>query len=80
MNKTELITVPTFIFNQGELLTDNDSEFPIQVTYWNDGEMVELKTLNYTNESIIIRTKDLKSLFKEIERHLSEATNKLKGK
>ena len=77
--KTELTTAPTFIYYQGELLSDNDAEFPIQVTYYNDG-LIELKMLDQSGREILIRQKDLKPLLREIERHIPEAEEKLKSK
>lgn len=78
--KTELTTVPTFIFYQGQLMADTDAEFPIQVTFWDEGDSVELKMLDDSGREITLSTKHMKRLFKEIERHLPEATKKLKSK
>ena len=79
MAKTELTTAPTFIYHQGELMSDTDAEFPIQITYYADN-LVELKMLDQSGREILIRTQDLKPLLKEIERHLPEAERKLKSK
>lgn len=73
----ELTTAPTFIYFQGELLVDNDAEFPIRVTYYNDN-LIELKMLDQSGREILIRQQDLKPLIKEIFRHLPEANRKLK--
>jgi hypothetical protein len=79
MHKTDLTTLPSFIYYQGELLSDTDAEFPIQITYYQD-EIIGLQMLDQSGREIVIRARDLKSLFKEIERHLLEAQKKLKGK
>lgn len=71
MEKTELITVPTFNFNQGDVL--EGGEQPIQVCYYN----VDLVELTQEGKSIIIRHQDLDRLFKEIKRHIPEAKSKL---
>jgi len=73
---SELTTVPTFIFEQGDVFSGEvDTERFIQVKYWNQGDSVEL---NQAGNEIMIRACDLKKLFREIQKHLPEATKRLK--
>lgn len=72
---TELITVPTFTFIQGDVFDGREN--PIQVLYWNGGELIELRQEG-TN-GILINTDCIKKLAKLIMHHLPEATNKLKS-
>ena len=65
--KTELITVPTFTFNQGEL-GGIDWDYPIQVSYYNNGvELIQ------EGNSVVVDYAHLNNLFKEIKKHLKEA-------
>lgn len=73
MKPTELTTVPTFIYEQGEFGDDN-FEFPIIVKYWNKGEVIEL---NQQGNGVLIRAEDIMRLAKEIKRHLPEAIKQL---
>lgn len=73
---SNLITVPNFIFSQGDVF-DGD-EWPIQVCYYNGKEgdtLIELKQedryINFTN------LQQLKKLVKEVEKHHDEASKKL---
>jgi hypothetical protein len=61
----ELITVPTFTFNQGDPFDyEIISEYPITVKYYsNEVELVQ------NGKTIIIRYEFLDSLFKEIKKH-----------
>lgn len=75
---SELITVPTFTFNQGSLFNgDTDVERPIHVDYYNgtitlrqEGEFTQEETIN-------IHPKFLDALFKEIKKHLPNANKML---
>jgi hypothetical protein len=70
----ELITVPTFTFDQGDAFSGNDNvERPIQVKYWNG--TIELKQ---NGETVLILPDYLESLFKEIKKHLPHANKALK--
>lgn len=75
---TELTIVPTFIFHQGTLIYDSDAEFPIQVSYYADGALVEVKMLDESGREIMLRVRDLRRLVREIERHLPSAIEVLK--
>jgi hypothetical protein len=73
-----LITVPTFIFNQGKPDGDLDYERPIHVDYYNgsiclrqDGDFEE-------QEQILISPQYLDKLFKEIKKHQADAEKSLK--
>lgn len=72
---TDLITVPTFTFTQGDVF--DGRETPIQVLYWNQGDLIELRQEG--NNGILINTDCIKKLTKLIIHHLPEATNKLKS-
>lgn len=75
--KTELITVPTFVFPQGKL-GDNNYESPIHVDFYN-GSICLRQDGDYEQmEQIIIDPKHLESLFKEIKRHRANAEAMLK--
>lgn len=76
---TELITVPTFTFKQGDLFKgDNEVERPIVVEYYN-GSITISQDGDYDQaESITIHPKFLKGLFKEIIKHQPEAEHFLK--
>lgn len=75
----ELITVPTFTFNQGDMYqSDPDSERPIHVDFYNgticlrqDGEFEQ-------QEEIKISPKYLDRFFREIKKHLPDAEAVLK--
>ena len=70
-----LITVPMFTFKQGDIF--DGGELPIQVLYWNGGDVIEL---SQEDNSVLLRTQDLKRLFRAIEKHLPEAKSKLSKK
>lgn len=66
--KTQLITVPTFQFIQGDFFgSDNNIERPIQVSYYDNCIQLE-----QGGNEIIILPDMLNDLFKEIKRHLPE--------
>lgn len=76
--KTELITVPTFVFPQGKL-GDTNYERPIHVDYYNgsiclrqDGEFTQ-------QEQIILLPEHIEALFREIKRHRKDAEHILKS-
>ena len=65
----ELITVPTFTFDQGDVFDlDSGSERPVSVRYY-DGSI----EMEQNGESIIISPKYAKALFKEVVKHMDEA-------
>lgn len=68
----ELITVPTFTFDQGD--TYEGAEQPIQVLYWNS-DLVELRQ---GKNEILLNDESINKLFKLIKKHLPEARQKLK--
>lgn len=78
-NMSELITVPTFVFNQGDL-GDMKFELPIHVDYYN-GTIVLRQDGDYdAQETINISPEYLDKLFKEIKKHLPEAKLVLDGR
>lgn len=72
----DLITVPTFTFQQGKL-GDTDWESPIQVHFYNGSISLEQEGNFDINESIQIHPKHFQRLFKEIKKHLPEAKKHL---
>lgn len=74
--KTELITVPTFVFSQGEL-GDDTYETPIHVDFYN-GSIVLRQDGNYAaQEKITIHPDFVEALFREIKRHKKDAEHLL---
>lgn len=74
---TELVTVPSFNFEQGDVY--DGAESYTQVAYYNsssDSPLIELtqdgNRINFTD------VKSLRKLVKEVEKHLSTASMKLK--
>lgn len=71
---SELITVPTFTFQQGDPFSGEGSpEYPIQVLYYHT-----CISLEQNGNSININYEYFEKLFREIRKHLPEATSKLK--
>lgn len=70
----ELITVPTFVFNQGDVFNgENNVERPIIVSYY-DGTIDLQQEGEYDKpERILITPEYLDKLFKEIKKHQKEA-------
>lgn len=65
-----LITRPTFTFNQGDPFNEEEeSEYPIQVIYWDE----DILTLKQEDNEVVIRKEYLKPLLKEILKHLPTA-------
>lgn len=74
---SELITVPTFIFNQGTLLEVQGAERPIHVDFYN-GTIVLRQDGQYDQqEEIKISPEYLEKLFRKIKKHLPEAEKML---
>jgi len=71
----ELITSPTFTFNQGDVF--DGAEEPIQVVYWDNGDVIELRQ---DKSVVLIQEDQLNVLFKEILKHLPEAKEYLNSK
>lgn len=71
--ETQLITVPSFVF-------DNGTEIPIQVNYYNGS--IELRQAgNFdTPETIMLDPSEVKSLIKAIIKHQPEANEWLNRK
>jgi hypothetical protein len=77
----KLITVPTFIFQQGDMWDqEGDSEKPIHVDYYNGSICLRQDGEYEKQEEIIISPKYLNALFKEIKKHLPEAEAMLNSK
>lgn len=71
---SELITVPNFTFEQGDIFEqDIDSERPISVQYYANGI-----TLEQGGNEIIISPVYLDKLFREIKKHKPAADELLK--
>lgn len=71
--KTKLITVPTFTFNQGDILLDSESEKPISVDFYK-GCITLRQDGNYAEqEQIMIHPKYLDALFTAIKKYKAEA-------
>lgn len=69
MAKTGLVTVPTFIFEQGDVFTgEGNAEYPIQVCYYNG--YIEI---TQNGNSIILLNDKRKNFFREVNGHLPEA-------
>jgi hypothetical protein len=79
MKEPQLITVPTFTFNQGDVFDmDGTAEKPIHVDFY-DGVICLRQDGNYDQqEEIIISPKYLAALFKAIMKHKPEAERMLK--
>lgn len=73
---SELITVPTFTFEQGRMLEDVDVEYPISVDYYNGTICLRQEHAG----EIKICPKYLDSLFKEIRKHQKAANFHLNTK
>lgn len=74
---SELITVPTFTFKQGELF-DTDVEQPLHVDYFNGSIQIRQDGGYDQQESINISSKHIKAFFKEVLKHLPDAEHYLK--
>lgn len=75
----DLMTVPTFVFNQGDVFDENGAERPIHVDYYN-GSICLRQYDGDVKEEIIISEDYLHSLFKEIKKHLPDAQHFLNKK
>lgn len=69
----ELITVPTFTYNQGTHNKNDFEESPITVSFYNGSINLTQEGEFDIRESINISPKHLDKLFKEIKKHLPEA-------
>jgi hypothetical protein len=73
----ELITVPSFIYEQGDLFGgDTNIERPIRVEYYNGSICLD----QGENGSIVILPEHVEKLFKEIKKHRKDAEWALNGK
>lgn len=68
----ELITVPTFTFNQGKL-GDTEFEKPISVDFYNGSICLRQDGEYDVQENIILHPDFVEKLFKEIKKHLPQA-------
>ena len=66
-----LITVPNFIFHQGNA-GDDSFEAPIHVCYYRDCISIE-----QADRSVVVTYEHFKKLFKEIDRFIPEAKHML---
>lgn len=71
---SQLITVPTFYFEQGEIFEEDGAEFPLLVSYYSNGVI----QLSQRGNEVIIGKKHFESLVKQIRKHLPEAEKALK--
>ena len=69
----ELITVPTFTFNQGKANDGDYEENPISVDFYNGSIILRQDGSFDQQEKIVIHPKYLDALFKEIKKHRPEA-------
>lgn len=76
--KTNLITVPTFIFRQGTHSGEDFEENVIQVSFYNNGIEISQEGNFTDDESVIISYKYLDALFKAIKNELPKAQEILK--
>jgi hypothetical protein len=77
----ELITVPTFTFNQGDIINgDVDVEVPISVDYYNGCICLRQDGDYDKQEEIKIHPKHVKAFFKEVLKHLPDAEYHLKNR
>ena len=74
--KTNLITVPTFTFNQGMIY--DGAEMPIQVSYYNNGDEILIVLLQEDRHINFTSIEQLEKLVKEAKRHYSAAMSRLK--
>lgn len=76
---TELITVPTFTFNQGDIFNQEiPSERPIQVLYYDGTIALRQESSEFESDNeILIEPTFLDALFKAIKKHQKEANQKL---
>jgi len=71
---SELITVPMFTFNQGDIFSGSENaERPIKVLFYNGSIELQQDGLYDQPEKILISTNFLDKLFKEIKKQLPEA-------
>jgi hypothetical protein len=80
IEKTNLITVPTFTFYQGEVFDFEGAERPISVDYYNDTICLRQDGDYNQQEVIIIKPEYLDKLFKAIKKYKSEAEYYKKNK
>lgn len=71
-----LITVPTFIFKQGDFGEDN-YELPVVVQYYADGVIT---LASFEGGEALVKKENVKKLFKEIEKHFPAAENSIKNR
>lgn len=72
----ELITVPTFTFNQGDIFnSDPQVERPIHVDFYSGSICLRQDGEYETQEQILISPAYLDKLFKAIKKHQKEAND-----
>lgn len=75
---SDLITVPTFTFNQGKLFIDTETELPISVDFYN-GTIILRQDGDYDQqEEVKIHPAYFEKLVKAIRKNLPEANKYLK--
>lgn len=72
-NEINLITVPTFTFNQGDMFTDDQFERPVNVDYYENCIEIRQDGEYKQQQSIKIHPKYVKDLFRQIVKHQKEA-------
>ena len=79
--QTDLITVPTFTFNQGDIWnSEMEIERPISVDFYNGTIVLRQDGEFEIQESIKIHPKYFEALVKAIRKHLPQAEAMLKIK
>lgn len=74
----ELITVPTFTFNQGDIFSgEGNAERPIHVDFYSNGIALRQDGEYEHQDNIHIGYEFLEPFFKEIKKHLPEAKKML---
>ena len=76
----ELITVPTFTFNQGDVFAGCDvvAERPVRINFYLDSIEIEQDGDFDQPERVLLSVEYFEKLVKEIRKHLPEATKFLK--
>lgn len=74
---TKLITVPTFTFNQGNPYTDEASELPLHVDFYQGCICIRQEGEYRQQEEIKVHPQFIKAFFKEVLKQLPEAESML---
>lgn len=79
-NESQLITVPTFTFNQGDMFEDGEFERPVSVDFYNGCICLRQDGDYPIQETIKIHPAFFEKLVKAIRRHKVEADKSLEMK